>query len=68
MADRPGTLNAIVEMLGTNEISIEYLYAFVGRASKDAIVIIRVEDPDGVLKLLSKSDFRIMRAQEVYGV
>jgi hypothetical protein len=55
-------------MLGTNEISIEYLYAFVGRASKDAIVIIRVEDPDGVLKLLSKSDFRIMRAQEVYGV
>ncbi|MGI6325629.1 MAG: ACT domain-containing protein [Saccharofermentanales bacterium] len=68
VADRPGTLNAIVEMLGTNEISIEYLYAFVGRASKDAIVIIRVEDPDGVLKLLSKSDFRIMRAQEVYGV
>ncbi|MGI6333437.1 MAG: ACT domain-containing protein [Saccharofermentanales bacterium] len=68
VSDRPGTLNAIVEVLGANGISIEYLYAFVGRASKDAIVIIRVEDLTGVLKLLSESDFRVMRAQEVYGV
>ncbi|MDW7659755.1 MAG: acetolactate synthase, partial [Bacillota bacterium] len=45
IADRPGTLDDALETLSSGSISVDYLYAFVGRSFDDAIVIIRVENP-----------------------
>lgn len=66
--DRPGTLDFALEALSNNEISVEYLYAYVGRASSDAIVVIRVEDPQLALDKLEKAGIRVLTSKEVYGI
>jgi hypothetical protein len=68
IADEPGTLDNALEILSENRISVEYLYAFVGRASSDAIVVIRVEDPAQAVEILQKAGIRIVKAKEVYGL
>ena len=57
-----------MEILSASNISIEYLYAYVGRQSTDAIVIIRVETPPQALAILEQSGIRVLSAREVYGI
>jgi hypothetical protein len=65
--DKPGTLDNALEILSDNGISVDYLYAFVGRSSSDAIVVIRVEDPELALEKLEQTGIRVLSSKEVYG-
>ncbi len=67
IADRPGTLDDALETLSSGSISVDYLYAFVGRSSDDAIVIIRVENPQLALEKLDETGIRVLDSKEVYG-
>lgn len=67
VADHPGTLDNALEILSEGEISVDYLYAFVGRASTDAIVIIRVEKPLLALTKLEQAGIKVLSTKEVYG-
>ncbi|MEG2000873.1 MAG: acetolactate synthase [Evtepia sp.] len=64
MDDRPGglsgTLNAIAD------ISIEYMYAFVGKQDGKAVVVMRVSDADAAVKALQKDDVTIVDAHDIY--
>lgn len=69
--DHPGGLAGILEILdntGNNEkpINIEYIYAFVGRSGKDAVVVFRVEEIERALSVLTKAGVRILSDTEVY--
>ena len=66
IADRPGTLDDALETLSSGSISVDYLYAFVGRSMDDAIVIIRVENPQLALEKLQETGIRVMDSKEVY--
>lgn len=68
VADVPGTLDEALETLSGSGISVEYLYAYVGRASSDAVVVIRVENPDLALTRLEAAGIRVLSAKEVYGI
>ena len=68
IADTPGTLDDALEVLSAGGISVEYLYAFVGRASTDAIVVIRVEMPESAIKALETAGIRVIGSKEVYGL
>lgn len=68
IADQPGTLDDALETLSSGSISVDYLYAYVGRASNDAIVIIRVEDPQMALDKLVENGIRVLSTKEVYGI
>lgn len=46
LKDAAGSLADALDVLGTNTINIEYLYAFVGRQRHRAYVIFRVADED----------------------
>jgi hypothetical protein len=65
--DHPGTLDTALETLSEGSISVDYLYAFVGRSSSDAIVIIRVENPALALEKLEQTGIRVLSCREVYG-
>lgn len=65
--DQPGTLDQALETLSEGSISVDYLYAFVGRSSTDAIVIIRVENPQLALDKLEQTGIRVLSSKEVYG-
>ena len=66
--DTPGTLDRVLEILSSNGISLEYLYAFVGRASSDAVVVIRVDDSAKALEEFNKAGVKVLDDKEVYGI
>jgi hypothetical protein len=66
--DTPGTLDNVLEILSSNDISLEYLYAFVGRASADAVVVIRVDDNKKALDEFEKAGVKVFDDKEVYGI
>ena len=46
LEDQSGCLADVLDVLGRNDINVEYLYAFVGRQQNRAFVIFRVSDED----------------------
>lgn len=61
----PGGLNAIVELMGSSGINIEYMYGFPFK-SENAVMIFRFDNLDKALEVLEKSEFRILKPEEVY--
>lgn len=64
--DVPGGLASVLETMGEAQINIEYLYAFLTRASENAIIIFRVENPEMAIDLLEKSNVRLLPGETVY--
>jgi len=65
VADTPGGLAVTLETLEKSGINIEYLYAFVQKASSAALVVFRVEQVDEAVKVLQQSGTRILSEDEV---
>lgn len=68
VADRPGGLSEVLGVFAENGINIEYMYAFVEKASQDAIVIFRVENVDDAIQALQSKGVKILSAQDVYSL
>lgn len=66
--DKPGGLATALEFLGSKSIGIEYMYAFVGKSSEEALVILRVESPGQAVEALRGSGIRVMESHEVYSL
>lgn len=67
VANHPGHLDEVLEVLSDGAISVDYLYAYVGRTSDDAVVIIRVQNPQMALEKLSQTGIQVISSKEVYG-
>jgi hypothetical protein len=68
VADRPGGLAGVLQLLQREEINVEYLYAFVGTRRGDAIVVLRVSDEAmaKTIGLLEANGVPILTADKVY--
>lgn len=55
MSDEPGSLAKILKTLGDGDISLEYMYAFLTRKEATAYMILRVEDNEKAIEVLSKN-------------
>lgn len=52
--DTPGGLGKIISRLSANDISVEYLYAFLSKLTPNAKVVLKVNDPKKAEEILSK--------------
>jgi len=66
--DSPGTLDKALETFSETGVSMDYIYGFVGRASSEAVMVIRVQDPDPVIAKFNEAGIRILSPEEVYGI
>lgn len=66
--DIPGGLSDALKKLKEYNIFIEYMYAFIGKPEKSAMVIIRAEDPIKTLQALEKTDIKVFDAEEIYAL
>ncbi len=64
--DQPGGLARALDILHSNKISVEYLYAFISKASAKANVILRVEDCEKAIDCLQTKGYTVLTANEVY--
>ena len=63
--DKPGALYEAVKLLSDNDISIEYMYAFLNPTNEAASVIFRIEDNQKAIKVLQEGGIRILVHDEV---
>ncbi len=66
--DRPGGLCDTLNVLESANIDIEYMYAFVGKSENEAMVIIRVEDPEKAARLLIENNIKVLPSENVYSL
>ncbi|MDI9447722.1 MAG: ACT domain-containing protein [Pelotomaculaceae bacterium] len=66
VADVPGGLSEPLLILDRAGINIEYLYAFVQKASSAALVVFRVEQLDEAVRALQENGIRLLSEEEVY--
>ena len=63
--DKPGALDAILEILGEADINLEYIYAFLGRVRGEAYMVMRVSDPDKAADVLAQKGIRLVGQSEL---
>lgn len=66
--DKPGGLAGPLQVLNRASVEIEYMYAFVGKAQNEALVILRVEDPQKTVELLQKEKVKVLSSEMVYNL
>ncbi|OHD13087.1 MAG: hypothetical protein A2Y41_03990 [Spirochaetes bacterium GWB1_36_13] len=64
--DQPGGLNHVLGILEKNSVNIEYMYAFVEKASDKALLVMRFDDLDRAEKILSENKVSIVKADKIY--
>ncbi len=68
MDDTPGGAVGILHLLSEEGISIEYMYACVGRLSGKAIMVIRTDDPEKATEVLHREGYGDVNPAEVYRI
>ena len=64
--DTPGGFAKAVRVLANSDISIEYLYVFVSRSDNLAYVILRVEDNDKAVKVLTEGGIPVVGQEDIF--
>jgi hypothetical protein len=66
--DEPGGLASVLAPLYDANVNIEYLYCFVEKSGKSAIVVFRVEQLDEAIRALQGGGYTVMREEDVYRI
>ena len=61
-----GSLSKAMHQLVEGKVNIEYMYAFIGKSDKGALVIVRVENPEKALEVLKDENVTVVSPEEVY--
>jgi hypothetical protein len=68
VSDRPGGLAYILDVLRKKDINVEYMYAFVERSGKDAVIIFRFDDIDRAITVLTDNKIVVLPGEKVYSL
>ena len=66
VADRPGGLADLLDVLDRNGINVEYMYAFSYGKSGKAIMVFRFENPDKALEVLSREKIDVIKSIDLF--
>jgi len=64
--DTPGGLSKILDLLDSQKVNVEYMYAFIERHSENALIIFRFDENDRAIEVLQKAGITILSSQEIY--
>ena len=66
--DQPGGLSAILQTLDSDQINVEYMYAFVERCGGNAVIIFRFDEIDRAIAALMKTNVNILEGERLYSM
>lgn len=66
--DRPGGLSGVLKVLTDADINVEYVYAFVAKSGKKAVVVLRTDSISKGKNALKKAGVTVLSSQEVYSL
>ena len=65
LPDKPGAMATVMNILAEADISVEYVYTFLGRDTDDALMIFRVQDNDKVAAVLKKNNVKLVSQEDL---
>lgn len=68
MEDIPGGTVGILHLFASNNLNIEYMYAFTGKISGKALMIIRTDDIELAEKVLSEKGYNSVSPADIYRI
>ena len=68
IADQPGSLVKMLNVLGDNNVNLEYSYAFLAKKANSAFMILRVADNDKAIKVLTQNGIRPICHEDMEGL
>jgi hypothetical protein len=68
VSDTPGGLAGVLKILTDADINVEYMYAFVEKSGKKAVVVLRTDSISKGKKALKKAGVAVLSAQKVYNL
>jgi hypothetical protein len=68
VSDRPGGLADVLGVLEKAGLNVEYMYAFVEKATDKAVLVFRFEDTDRALEVLRKAGVSVLDPATVYSL
>ena len=66
--DKPGGLWGLLTTLDDAGMNVEYMYAFVQKASENAVIIFRFDDPARAARVLQEAGVRVLSGEDVYAL
>ncbi len=63
--DVAGGLSNVLELMSKANINVEYLYAFITISGKHAYVVLRVEDNDKAIKILTENGVKLVSQEDI---
>jgi len=67
IADKPGSLATVLRPLRDANISVIFMYAFIGFSSENAVMIFRFSNNDKAVEVLQKNGIHLLDA-ETFGI
>lgn len=68
VANKPGGLHNILNILSKSGINVEYMYSLVKEGGDNAIMIFRFDNIDGAITALSDNGITVIKGSEVYSL
>jgi hypothetical protein len=66
VADRPGGMTEILDIIGKASVNIEYMYAFTFRHGKEAVLVFRFDNPDRAIEALTAAGRDVLDAVALF--
>lgn len=63
--DRSGGLASVLSILKNEEVSVEYMYAFLGRKEGKALMVVKADDEAKIEKVLSANNIPMATQNEI---
>jgi hypothetical protein len=68
VADRPGGLHYILQILQQANVNVEYMYAFVQQSGSNAVLIFRFDNLEEALRLLKENGVKVIKGEQLYSM
>ena len=66
IADQPGGLRAVLDVIEQAEVNIEYMYAFTARTGGKAVMVFRLDDADKGIAALRENGINVLSSANLY--
>ncbi|MDX9867735.1 MAG: ACT domain-containing protein [Kiritimatiellia bacterium] len=66
VADRPGGMAEVLDIIGKTGVNIEYMYAFAFRHNAEAVLVFRFDDPDRAVRALQAAGRDVLDAVTLF--
>ena len=63
--DSPGGLASVLTLMAQHSINVEYLYAFVSVSGSSAYVVLRVQDNDQAIRILTEGGIELVSESDI---